>query len=253
MFWLIRAVSQLVADKALEATPRGFALRSQFSKRGPLPVPAAMRAKLVESLRASGQYQPVMECAALLGEKFRVDDLAECLGMDRLKLLQILRHLEQDFQLVRDIPSDPEHYTFSSTFMHEIVRDELGSGGGGSGAPAPPSKIARELHARIAAVLERRTPRTANLAFAIAQHYFDAGQPHAPQAIEHCLAASGLARRKRAFVEARRYLAMAKQAANLAKQPLDLTEERRRLQAEEAGQTEATGAGREEQGTGRSP
>jgi hypothetical protein len=114
--------------------------------------------------------------------------------MDRLKLLQVLRRLEQEFQLVRDIPADQECYAFSSTFMLEIVRNEMGAGSQRAGGNGGPSKIARELHARIAAVLQHRKPRTAQLSFAIAEHYFDAGQSHAAQAVEHCLAAARIAR-----------------------------------------------------------
>ena len=76
-------------------SPNGFQLKPSFLNTRQLPVPDEMRAKLGEALRASGQYLPVLECAALLGATFRVNDVAETLGMGRLFLLQILRHLEQ--------------------------------------------------------------------------------------------------------------------------------------------------------------
>jgi hypothetical protein len=233
MFWLIRAVRELVNEKAFTPTPRGFALRADFVKRGQLPVPAAMRSKLTEALRTSGDYQPILECAALMGEKFNVNDLAECLGLDRLKLLQILRHLECELQLVRDVPSDHECYAFSSTFMLAIVREELGvSADSKTGIP---SKIARELHARIARVLEKRAPRTAQLAYTIARHYFDAGATYADKSVEHCLAAARLAEKRRDFGEARKFLAMAEQSARLAKSRIDVARERKELEAAEAG------------------
>src|SRR4029079_14763054 len=90
MFWVLRAVRELVVAEAFTPAPRGVTLEGRFLKRGRLPAPAAMRARLAETMKASGKFRPVVECAALMGEKFRVDDLAECLGLDRLNLLQIL-------------------------------------------------------------------------------------------------------------------------------------------------------------------
>ena len=234
MFWLLRSVRELAVENAFVSANGGFALRSQYLQRGKLPVPAAIRLKLAESLRASGQYQPVVECAALLGEKFRVDDLAECLGLDRLNLLQILRHLDQELQLVRDIPSNEDCYAFSSTFMLEIVREELGIARVASTAKTHVSKIARELHARIAVVLERRKPRTPELTYAIARHYSQAGTACAAKSAEYCLAAAQVARRQHASNEARRYLTMAEQSARVARLSFDFVHEHGRIDAEEA-------------------
>jgi len=237
MFWLLRSVRELAVENAFIAANQGFALRSQYLQRGKLPVPAAIRVKLAESLRASGQYQPVVECAALLGEKFRVDDLAECLGLDRLNLLQILRHLDHELQLVRDIPSSEDCYAFSSTFMLEIVREELGIARVESTAKTHVSKIARELHARIAAVLERRQPHTPELTYAIAQHYYHAGTACASKSAEYCLAAAQVARRQHASNEARRYLSMAEQSARAAQLSFDFAREHERIDADDAKQS----------------
>ena len=222
IFWLIRAVGELLSDNALIATPTGFQLSPSYARSGQLPIPEAMRAKLGASLRASGQYLPVLECAALLGQKFRVDDVAECLGMDRLLLLQILRHLEQELQLVRDVISDHECYAFSSEFMLEMVREELGVGT----THSPPSKIAKELHARIAAVLERRTPRTAQLIYDLAHHYFAAGTSYASKSVEYCLAAAEISRRHAELQTAQTYLKMAEKRASDDRRTLDHSQKR---------------------------
>lgn len=213
LFWLIRAVGDLANEQAFAATPRGFVLKRSYLADGHLPVPVAMRAKLGESLRASGENLHVLEFAALLGETFRVDELAECLTMERLELLQILRRLERELQLVRDLPADPDCYAFSSSFLHEIVRDEL-QGIHEKGRQAEPSsKIARAMHARIAQVLESRSPHDLEQTCRIAQHYRQAGREYALQAVKYCLAAARMSARNGAQADARRFLDLAESSA----------------------------------------
>ena len=230
----MRAVQELANENAFVASSRGLELRPQYAQSSRLPVPAGMREKLTKALHASGEYLPVVECAALLGEKFRIDDLVECLGMDRLKLLQVLRHLEGELQLVRDLPADEECYAFSSTFLLEIVRRELGVGTASAKDPARPSKIAREWHARIARMYERKTPRTTDFAYAMARHYFEAGKAYATQGAERCLEAAHRACQKRDFALARRFVEMAEQTARSVGRVVDAVHERQAIDAREA-------------------
>src|SRR5207244_922470 len=81
MFWLLRSVHELVETQALTMTSRGFALKRQYLRGDHLPMPDSMRRELAAQFRASKEHRRVLECAALLGEKFRVSDLAECLRM----------------------------------------------------------------------------------------------------------------------------------------------------------------------------
>jgi hypothetical protein len=232
MFWLVRAVQELVSSEAFTATPKGFMLQKAYLSGKQLPVPSAMRARIAASVQASAEHRTILECAALLGETFRVDELAECLRMDRLELLKILRRLEQELQLVRDLPHDQECYAFSSAFVLEIVRDELGVGAGRG--ERNPSKIARELHARIAVVLEGRKPRTPELIQRIARHYHRAGTAHAAKSLEFCLAAARIERGQKSFRDARRFLSMAEQSARRSGTEIDLIRERVLIEAEEA-------------------
>lgn len=234
IFWLVRAVGQLVAEDGLLPGTDGFKLRSTYLRDKQLPVPEAIRAKLGAALRDSGQYRPVLECAALLGKKFRVDDVADCLGMDRLLLLQILRHLDQELQLVKDVVNDEECYAFSSEFMLEIVREELGVGSGPSIATRPASKIARELHARIAAVLERRQPRTPQLVCDIARHFHAAGKAYAVKCADYAIAAAETARRQLAFQAARAYLTLAEEGARFTHRSAEIGELLASIETEEA-------------------
>jgi hypothetical protein len=233
IFWMIRAVGELANDQALIPSAQGFRLHPVYLRNHQLPVPSEMREKLEASLRASGQYLPVLECAALLGKKFRVSDVADCLGMDRLNLLQILRHLDQELQLVRDVPNDQDCYAFSSEFMLEIVRNELGVSGSGSRRAGKLSKIARELHARIATVLSLRTPRTPQLVYNLAEHYAAAGLIYANECVDHCLAAADMARSQFAFRSARTYLTMAEECARVTRRVFELSDKRKQIDCDE--------------------
>ena len=186
MYWILRSVRELLDDNALTLTSRGFVLNEKLLQAGQLPVPHKMRDRLIASLRASGDSLRILECAALLGSRFRVSDVAECLKMDRLNLLESLRKLDRDSQLVRDVPLDQECYEFSSSFLHEVLREELGVAPSKSRKQSAPSKIARELHARIAEMMQRRSPRPNLVTYAVAEHFFEAGEAYVSQCIEAC-------------------------------------------------------------------
>jgi hypothetical protein len=121
--------------------------------------------------------------------------------------------------------------------MLEIVREELGIASADPAKGAAPSKIAREFHARIAGVLERREPRTFELTCAIARHYFAAGALYASQSLDACQAAARACLKKGARADARRYLAMASLSARLAHRTLDVADERALIENEESART----------------
>jgi len=210
LLWLIRTVSQLVQEDALSPSATGFVLNPKFAQKNRLPIPEIMRAKLRASLQAANEFLPVLECASLLGMRFRIDDVAQTLKMDRLRLLQILRHLEQELQLVGDVVNDDACYAFSSEFMLQMVREELGVSGLSNSGIRSGSKIAKELHARIALVLESRQPRTSQLIYEIAQHYHAAGETYVEESFKYALAAAEAAANQRAFQKARTFLQLAK-------------------------------------------
>ncbi|MFN0052004.1 MAG: hypothetical protein ACKV0T_07420 [Planctomycetales bacterium] len=132
------------------------------------------------------------------------------------------------------VPLTPHGAVTFQTFMLEIVREALGVCGLSAASRTAPSKIARELHARIAAVLERRTPRTSELVYRIARHAYAAGTAYASGSVEHCLAAARTARKKHACGAARRYIEMAEQSASAVHKAVDVSQERLLVDADEA-------------------
>lgn len=195
MFWLLRAVHELLEQRAVTMTSRGFSLKRSQLKGDRLPIPDSMRQELLAQLKALDSHRSLLECAALLGEKFSVSDLAECLCMDRLDVLRSLRTLEEREQMVRDLPADPDYFVFSSSFVLEVLREELHPPTNNAEQRPQPTKLAREWHLRIASVLERRSPRTYQLLSDLAQHYAAAGRGHERQALEYCLSAARMATR----------------------------------------------------------
>jgi len=233
LFWLGRAVTELVDAGAMQSTDQGFALRGGFLAAGKLPVPSELRQLLAAKLRESSQHEFVLECAALLGEEFRVGDVAETLGIDRLELLQVLRQLEDKQRILHDMPEGDDLYTFSSPFILEVIRQEFGiDAADGTSEQIP--KIVRELHARLAAALERRDDRSAAVTYAIARHYSCAGARHARKTSACCLRAARLARREFAYQDARRFLDMALKCPGSAEEKTALSRESLLIDGDEA-------------------
>ncbi len=215
LFWLGQAVVELVDAGAIRPTDRGFALQPSDSPANKLPVPKDLRQRLVAKLRESSEHQVILECAALLGHVFQVGDLAGALALDRLELLQILHRLEHDRRIFRDVPGSDDLYAFSSAFMLEVIRQEFGIAAI-DGPVQQPSKIAKELHARIAKTLEQQDLESAPVIYALARHYHSAGAKYAGKSLETSLRAARAARGEFAFDDARRFLAMAAESSSVA-------------------------------------
>ncbi len=236
LFWLGRAVVELVDAGAFEATDKGFALRADFLAKERLPVPAELRSELAARLRGSPQDQAVAECAALLGAQFRVSDLADSLAIDRLDLLRTLERFERELRICRDVVDDDDRYAFSSAFMLEVVRAEFGLLSVDR-LRQKPAKIVQELHARIAATLERRAQKDPSVLYALAEHYHAAGDHYAEKGVEFGLLAARAARAQFAFENARSRLQAIESAARLLGRAQDLTREALLIDFDEANVT----------------
>jgi len=190
-----------------------------------------MRAKLIESVRASGQYQPVLECAALLGEMFRVDDLRPAWAWIAWRCFK---------SFVISIRNCSSCATSLGPGMLCIFFD-LSTGD-------RPRRVGRRRHEdavettgvknrprvsrSIAGVLERRKPQTLQLASTIAEHYSPLERRTLPAASTSACAAAR-ARGRHAFDDARRFLAMANNQRDCGRST-NFAEERLLIESEEA-------------------
>jgi hypothetical protein len=233
LFWLGRAVAELVDAGAIEAADGQFVLGRGFQTIEKLPIPADLRQELAARLSTSAQHRLVLECAALLGQVFQVSNLAESLAIDRLELLQILRLLEDEMRVLRDVPESDDLYAFSSAFIYEVIRLEFGIDAA-DGAPARPPKIVRELHARIAAALEKHGNSSPQVIYDLARHYCQAGELLAAKSLAYAVLAARAARAEFTFDSAREYLEMARSAVRPGVETLDLSREALLVDLDEA-------------------
>ena len=224
---------ELIDAGAFEISDNGFALRAEFLATRQLPVPADLRSELAARLRGSAQDQAVAECAALLGARFRVSDLSDCLAVDRLDLLRTLSRFEHELRICRDVVDDDDLYAFSSAFMLEVVRAEFGIVALDR-PQAKPAKIVQELHARIASTLENRARKDAALLYALAEHYYGAGNRYAQKCVEFGLLAVRAARSQFAYDHARNRLRQIAAAARQLGQTEELAREGLLVDCDEA-------------------
>jgi hypothetical protein len=233
IFWLSRTLLHSLDEQALVPSEHGFVLRDDFLKPGRLPLPGKLRETLAERLHQSSDDLLIVECAALLGQVFRVSVLANSLGRDRLDLLQALHRLERESRLFEDVPDDDDEYAFSSLFMFQVVRELLELDGDDVSADKP-HKIVKELHAHIARAVENAETLSASDLFDLAERYAHAGSFYAAKAMDYSLRASRVARSQFGYGPARRYLDMANKASQTAGKPFDERKETLFIDCDEA-------------------
>jgi len=171
------------ADDRLIARTGGNPLLVTELARGAEDVPTSLRS-LVGARLASlpPRSRQVLEAAAVLGPRFRLDVLADVASMP---LDELGRHLAADLVVVTN-PGE-------ARFTHELLRD------------AAYEEVADKeaWHARAGAVLDVLLERGRLVAPAeVATHLLRAGPAHAESAVRRCLEAAAHAERMQAFEDA---------------------------------------------------
>lgn len=175
-------------------------------------IPATLMDGLMARLDALGAAKPVLQTAAVLGERFAIDDLAPILGIQETRARDRLNQAVAD-DLIR---RESGHGAGTYMFKHALIRDF-----------AYETILRREratLHARAASVLARQ-PETCDHA-RVAYHYRQAGIRLA--AADYWLKAGRTALRKSANKEALQSLNMA--LDDIQHAPTPEGEEARRLE-----------------------
>jgi tetratricopeptide (TPR) repeat protein len=213
LFWLLQVVANLDRAGVFTPTEEGLALRD-----GKWPddivIPEAMRDVLCEQLRQCPEYRSVIECAACACEarEFSALLVAEALEMPRLKLLAELDRMDRETSILYDVRNRDDTFAFQSSFMLDVVRDELRIlERGPSSADVP--QIIREYHARLGTSLEKTLQANSNRIYAVANHFYAAGTPFADRGMKYCLDAAHASAAVLDFDAAENYLRRAEECA----------------------------------------
>lgn len=212
LHWLLEVVRGLAEQGALVRTGGGWAVTDDHADG--LPVPDGMRRAVREKLAGLGADRLLVECAACVGLRFRAGTLARIVARPRLALLERLHAIEQQTGLIEDVREEDDIFRFRSSFLLDVVRAELRIGDHGPGDRDTP-QIVREYHAQVARALERDRGEGSSLVFEVASHYYAAGRGHLAEAVAASLAAARAATRVFAHADAERYLARARECAEL--------------------------------------
>jgi len=155
----------------------------------PMSIPTSLHASLLARLDSLAPTREVVQIGAALGRSFSYELISAAAEMPKQKLDEALDKLATaELIFRRGLPPDAEY-----TFKHALVQD------------AAYSTLLRskrqQLHARIAALLERKFPEVAtSTPEVLARHYTDAG--NAAQGVAYWLKAGEAALQRSTLAEA---------------------------------------------------
>ena len=182
-----------------------------------LPIPDNFRKILGQTYDALGRDdQEILRIAACLGYSFNIEVIARVLERSRLEVISELEEIGEATGIVEDDLSSDDVFKFVSTQRYLALRDHLGI------KDAHPreriSQLLRDLHLRIARVLEEMMEeRKADVAD-VAKHYWASGQRDLTNALRFCRMAARSARDVFAFEAAEFQLRRALTCAEILSQ-----------------------------------
>ncbi|MEU4089539.1 ATP-binding protein [Streptomyces aureus] len=198
----VRALARYTGGEAFFVTE---VLRSGGGVEGPAPgaTATAVSVRIRDAVRArtaglSPRAARLLDLAALLGTRFRLDVLAEAAAVPLDEVRTLLGEAAGAGLLA-------EAGANEGRFRHDLLREAL------SGRPGPAERA--ELHRALATVLAGHARRGRDTGPAeVAHHLLLAGPEHAREAAEHCHEAADRAAALLAFEEAARWYERAVQA-----------------------------------------
>ncbi len=212
LFWLFHIVSFLARKGAFQKLDDEFVWAAGIDTND-LPIPSEFKTAVEEQLREHPRYRSILECAACLGLEFSAEVIADSLERPRLEILEILEQIENETGLLIDVRETDDIYAFRSSFVLETIRKQRISGLGPKSEDVP--QIIREYHRRLASSLEKTLELSHNKLFEVANHYYASGLARADEALKYCLKAAKASIAMYVPAEARRYLDMAVECAEV--------------------------------------
>ena len=233
LFWLFKVVACLIEKGFLKKDDKGFIWTDKFEKADTLPIPYDYSAALEKDINKATEYRMLLECAACIGLEFRAEVLAKCLKISRMKLLQILQKIEDETGILFDVQDSDDLYRFRSSFMLEKLRKKMNISDRGPKSAKVPQLI-REYHARVAKSLEKTLDSSSSSLFEVTKHYYASGQAFAEDALRYSLKSAHAARAGFLYEQARDFIDMATECAEVIGQDAKMEEELLQINCDEA-------------------
>lgn len=230
MFFLLSTLGELSREGIFNRSPQGYILSSKYENVDQLPIPNSFAESVLEQLERVPEEIMIIQCAACIGLEFEVEVLVKSLEISRMNLLFALNKIESQTDLIYDVGEYDDIFAFRSSAVLEVLKQNLKIYDFGPLNSSVPQLI-REYHARLARVIEKSD---SSLVFQISNHYYAAGRLFAEKAIEFCIKAAHSAAGLFQHDNARRYLEMAKECAQISNKIGELEEEFLMLEIKES-------------------
>ena len=214
LFWLYHIIGQLARLNAIKRANESFEFTEEYKGQEKFPIPDEYRNSIKSVLAKYPEFEDVLTLTGCIGMIFRVSVITQCLEISRLKCLQILDSIADKTGFINDVTDNDDYYSFHSSFVLEVLRDELKITDEGPGSNKV-SQIVREYHYRIARATLELTSNSPSEIYSVAKHFYAAGVTSAAEAIKYSLIAAKNAVSVFQFDIAEEYLEMAKECSEL--------------------------------------
>ena len=234
--WLLMLIEAVARSGQVIYDEHARKYRLTVEHASELPVPDNLK-KLVGAAydKLEREDQELLRVAACLGYSINLEVLARVVERHRLEVIERLESIGQSTGLVEDDLSSDDYFKFVSTQRYLAIRDHLGV------KDASPrerqSQLLRDLHLKIARVMEMLVSERHTTLADVAQHYWLAGLRDLDKALHFCKAAARAAREVFAFDAEEMQLKRAQLCAEIQSQVggdevarMRAAEQRRRLE-----------------------
>ncbi len=200
--FVVETVHTLVQSGYISLKSGAWAADSQVR----VEIPSTVREVILRRLeRLPKNERRLLDCAAIVGERFDPTLLEKVLKLNRLSVLETLSSIERDTRL---IAAGDEFYRFGHEKVQRVLYEQIST------------PLRRELHKAIAQILERKIP-IENLYGSLSYHYFQAAV--SSQCTQYSLLAGQDCLRRFALPDAAEYF---ERVITIAKDDTSLLKER---------------------------
>lgn len=215
--WLLMLIEAVARSGQVIYDERATLYRLTVEDSADLPVPENLKKIVGASYdKLEREDQELVRVAACLGYSINLEVLARVVERHRLEVIERLETISELTGLVEDDLSSDDYFKFVSTQRYLAIRDFLGI------KDAHPrerqSQLLRDLHLKIARVMELLISARHTTLADVAHHYWLAGLRDLGKALHYCKLASRAAREVFAFDTEELQLKRAQSCAELQTQ-----------------------------------